>query len=318
MSLFSKKAPKSDVPRRRQVAHQGESRREIAAERQQDASNTFRRNRTLTGSASPRVSTVNEPNADLRSPRTQVHHLAHQRRKLGSLFMMVFLAAGLIAILLYEFTAQPVVRSSDTAVTIDADRYSQVIDDYLGRRPVERLRFALDNTRLTEFVHRELPEVASVRIDGFTAFGQSSFDVTVRKPIAGWLIGDRQYYVDATGVPFQKNYFPSPTVNVVDDSGIQQTAGTAIASSRFLNFVGRTVSAAAEKGFVIEQAIIPVGTTRQLELKIKDRATTIKLSLDRSIGEQVEDMQRAVAWFDQRSQAPEYIDVRVSGKAFYR
>lgn len=318
MSLFSKKAPSGDAPRRRQATGSGETRREVAAERQQGASYTFRRNRTLTGSASPHVSTVNEPNADLQSPRTQVHQLAHQRRKLGTLFMTVVLVAGVIAALLYEFTAQPVIRSSDAALSLEADRYSKVIDEYLGRRPVERLRFALDDTRLTEYVHRELPEVESVTMGSFVAFGQSSFTVTVRQPIAGWLIGDRQYYVDATGVPFQKNYFPSPTVNVVDDSGIQQTAGTAIASSRFLNFVGRTVSAAAEKGFVVEQAIIPTGTTRQLELKIKDMQTTVKLSLDRSIGEQVEDMERALAWFEERNQTPEYIDVRVSGRAFYR
>lgn len=320
MSLFSRKPTQAELPRRRRAATEASkgSRRDVAAERQQDANSTFKRNRTLTGSASPHVSTVSEPTADLQSPRTHAHHLARKRRKVGSLFVAVTTAGFVVALLLYEFTASPVVSSSDSSLSIDKDRYATVIDEYLGRQPVERLRFALNNTRLTEYLQRQLPEVADVREDGPSGFGVTRFTVMVRQPIAGWLIGDRQYFVDARGVPFEKNYFQSPTVSVVDDSGIQQASGTAIASGRFLTFVGRAVSLSAENGMVVEQAIIPFGTTRQLELKIAGQNFPIKLSLDRPVGEQVEDMRRAVVWFEQRNQKPEYIDVRVSGKAFYR
>lgn len=319
MPLFSKKPAQSELPRRRRSAAESSGvRRDIAAERQQDANYTFKRNRTLTGSASPHVSTVSEPTADLRSPRTHAHHLAHQRRKIGSLFIAVAFAGLVVAGLLYEFTAQPATSVSDESLSIDRVRYDGVIDEYLGRRPVERLRFTLDDARLTEYVQRELPEVESIRKDGSGGFGVTNFVVTVRKPIAGWLIGDRQYYVDATGVPFEKNYYPPPTVRVVDNSGIQQATGAAIASGRFLTFVGRAVSLSADRGMVIEQAIIPLGTTRQLELKVAGHDYPVKLSLDRPVGEQVEDMQRSIAWFDERGQKPEYIDVRVSGRAFYR
>lgn len=316
MSFFSKKQSQ-DVPRRRQATG-NDSRRDVAAERQQGANYTFKRNRTLTGSVSSHVVSAGEPLADLRSPRTHAHHLARQRRKLGSVFMMVMIGGMVVAGLLYEFTATPVVVSAESSVSLQKQRYEKAIDEYLGRWPVERLRFALNEQRLQEYLQRALPEVEIVKKDGFAGFGASEFTVGARQPIAGWLIGDKQYYVDASGVPFQTNYYTEPSVKIVDNSGIKQTTGTAIASSRFLTFVGLAVSLANDNGMIVEEAIIPLATTRQVELKVKGHTYPVKLSLDRPVGEQVEDMQRAITWFDQKNITPKYADVRVSGKAFYR
>lgn len=68
----------------------------------------------------------------------------------------------------------------------------------------------------------------------------------------------------------------------------------------------------------IERAIIPRGTTRQIELVAKGKEYPVKLSLDRSVGEQIEDMHRSITYFESKKAAIEYIDVRVPGKAFYK
>ena len=141
--------------------------------------------------------------------------------------------------------------------------------------------------------------------------------MAMRQPIASWVLTGKQYFVDGEGIPFEKNYYETPVVSVIDQSGIQQTPGTAVASSRFLAFVGRVVSEAGKYSLVVEQAVIPAGTTRQLEVKVQGRGYPIKLSLDRPAGEQVEDMKNALGYFDAR-QAPQYVDVRVSGRAYYR
>ena len=318
MALFSKKQP-VDLPRRRQNGTPaGNARREVSAERQQASNTTFKRNRTLTGSASSHVSSVNEQQADMKSPRTHMHDLAAKRRKVGGVFIGVIAAVAVCGALLYQFTVTPKVTAQDYAITLQADRYETVINKYLEKYPIERLRFSLNEYRLSEYMKRELSEVVEVRQDGFAGFGASTFVITLRQPIAGWLIGDKQYYVDASGVPFERNYYSAPTVRVVDDSGIQQTAGTAIASSRFLTFVGRTVSLSQQYGLTVEQATIPVATTRQVEVRVAGHDFPIKLSLDRPVGEQIEDMQRAIVYFDNLQKKPKYIDVRVSGKAFYR
>lgn len=314
MKLFSKKSA-DDAPRRRQQTA-GDERRERALER--EASTTFLRNRTLTGSLSSRVSSANELNSDLQSSRTQAHHLAHQRRKLTSALIGTLVIALVLAALLFDLTARPVVTSADHTVTVDTARYEHAINEYLSQRPVERLRIALDQKRLVEYLRQTVPEVYTVEQDGSAGFGATEFRLTMRQPIAGWIIGGKQYFVDDQGAPFEKNYYQTPVVNVVDQSGVQQSAGTAVASSRFLTFVGRTVSEAKQAGLIVKQAIIPAGTTRQLQVTLDGRNYPIKLSLDRPVGEQVEDMKRVVGYFDSKHQTPAYVDIRVSGRAYYK
>lgn len=316
MKFFSKKSAE-DIPRRRQQMA-GDDRRERAQERSTDSGTSFLRNRTLTGSLSTRVSSANELNSDLQSSRTQAHHLTRQRRKITTALVGTLATIAVLSGVLFNLTVRPVVMSSDHAVSLDEARYEGAIEKYLNDRPVERLRFALDQARLTEYLREVVPEVAIVEPGGNAGFGASEFTLTLRHPIAGWIIGGKQYFVDDEGVPFDRNYYETPRVNVVDESGVQQTAGTAIASSRFLAFVGRAVSQAQIEGLVVKEAIIPRGTTRQLQIKLEDRPYPIKLSLDRSVGEQVEDMKRAVGYFDEKKKSPEYVDIRVSGRAYYK
>ena len=320
MGIFSRQK-KHDAPRRRQAYHVGDARRtaaEQAANESKTDNTTFRRNRTLTGSLSSQVSSANERQADLKSPRMHAHDLTHLRRKISGVLGLTLVVCLLLAGLLFQLTARPVATAADGSVALDKQHYEKAIDEYLSRRPVERLRFVLDGNSLNEYIRRELPEVASVHVEGAAGFGASNFNITVRKPIVSWMIGSSQYFVDASGVPFQKNYYDIPSVRIVDESGVEQTAGTAIASSRFLNFVGRAVSLAKEYNLEIEQAMIPPNTTRQIELRVVGHTYPIKLSLDRSVGEQIEDMQRAIEYFDAKKLVPHYVDVRVSGKAFYK
>lgn len=319
MRLFTRQ--KSDsVPRRRQSPTAGSARRE-AADRMGAASEsntTFRRNRTLTGSLSSRVSSVNERQADLKSPRIHIHDLTKQRRTIGSVLAATIIVCIAIGGLLLQFTARPVAAAADGSISLQHDRYEKIIDEYLSRHPVERLRFVLNEARLNEYVQQRLPEVSRVNAGGAAGFGAGEFQVSVRSPLVSWMIGSSQYFVDASGVSFQKNYYDAPTVKIVDRSGVEQTAGMAIASSRFLNFVGRSVSTAKNYGLIVEQAIIPQGTTRQIELRAAGHEYPVKLSLDRSVGEQVEDMNRAITFLENKNIRPQYIDVRVSGKAFYK
>jgi hypothetical protein len=313
MALFAKKQP--DIPRRRQggVA----SVPERATESSLGERYAFRRNRTLTGSASSRVTSTNESNAQLKSARVQAHELVRQRRHIGGILALVLLGALTLASLVFQFTAQVVVRTSDLSRPLDV-AYSKAIDDYFARQPIERLRFLLHEDALNEYVQTITPEVASVHVDGFGGIGKSIFTIEMRQPIAGWNMQGVQRYVDANGVSFDYNHFTAPKVQVVDNSGIQVEAGQAVASNQFLSFVGRVVGIANASGYIVNQVIIPQGTTRQVELRIEGVAFPVKLLIDRSAGEQIEDMAKSLVWLQSRNMTPEYLDVRVSGRAFYR
>lgn len=313
MVIFKKQT--TNTPNRRRTTH--EPVRPAAV--RDDHQNVFQRNRTLTGTTSNKISAT-QNQADLQSPRSHAHHLALRRRKISSVLLIVLAGSLLFLWLLTQMTAKVVISVSDGTISrpIENALYVKAIDEYLGINPISRLRFALDVDGLAAYISQTLPEVAGVSKVSLAGIGETNFALVMRKPVAGWNIDSKQYFVDARGVAFERNYFGEPSVQIVDDSGAALQQGTTVASNRFLGFVGRVVALSKDRGYIVTQAILPAGTTRQLEVRIQDVAPLVKLSIDRPAGEQVEDMSKALIYLNSKGQAPAYVDVRVSGKAFYK
>ena len=301
-------------PQRRRLSTERLEQQDIAERKGQKL---FHRNRTLVGSLSFGVKSTGELTGDHRSPRAHVHHLTAHRRKIMSALFAVVVASCFLTWLLYDFTAEVSVTATDS-ISIDESRYQNAINDYFAMHPIERLRFAMNIGGLSKYLSQVVPEVAGAELGGASGFVTTQFDLLFRRPIAGWLIGQTQYYVDQDGKSFQVNYFDNPTVKIVDNSGIPQSEGTTIASGRFLRFVGRAVTLAGASNMIIKEAIIPASTTHQIEVIVKGHKYPVKLSLDRPVGEQVEDMLNAIKYFNKHHITPRYIDIRVSGEAFYR
>ncbi len=306
MGIFSKKPPAA--PPRRRTSDPEVERNDRAA---------FMRNRTLTGSSSLRISGVNDMGAQLQSPRTQAHHLVRHRRRLGALLVGVFVVAGFLGMLILQFTANVTVRASEMSIQPDAS-YARDIQSYLDRQPIERLRFMLNTHQLLAYLQASSPEIENLQLDGAAGYGTTSFVVTLRQPTVAWTIGSHHQYVDATGVAFARNYFTEPSVQVVDQSGIQVSDGQTIASNRFLGFMGRVVGVAAKAGYKVTQVTLPRNVTREVDVTLDGTAYPVRLSVDRPVGEQVEDMDRAVKWLAAHNQSPQYLDVRVSRRAYYQ
>ena len=306
MGLFSKKKP--DLPRRRQSDALNDS---------LDERYTFRRNQTLTGSASPRVVTANDMSAQIRSPRAHAHELARRRQHVGSILFVTLLGCVLLGFLIMQFTASVTVRSSELTMQLD-DRYSRDIEDYFNRQPIERLRFLLREDRLLAYLQSVAPEVAKVDVEGSVGYGNTAFALTMREPIVAWNINNNRQYVDTSGTAFTRNYYTDPKVQVVDESGIQINGGETVASNRFLGFIGRVVGLAKSSGYTVTDVILPRGMTREVDIKLEGVGYPIRFSVDRPAGEQIEDMDRALTWLTANSQNPEYLDVRVSRRSYYK
>jgi cell division septal protein FtsQ len=299
MKFFSKK--EKNIPRRRLNAN-------FSVNNLDSSNDLYRRNQTLTGVI---------PNDQ--SPRIKTHHLSIKRRKVLGLFAVVSLSSIVIWILICNFTAGVTIKVSGDVINnnIENSVYEKVIQDYFDVNPIGRFKFLLDKSGLKSFVISKLPEVYNIKQSASVGLGVTEFDITMRNPVAGWLINDRQYFVDAEGVSFEKNYYNPPSIQIINQSDAIMQSGSAVASQRFLGFVGRVVNQSLLKGYTVTQAILPLNTTRQLEIRIKEGDYLVKLSIDRSVGEQIEDMSKAIKYFIDNGQKPSYIDVRVSGKAFY-
>lgn len=305
MGLFSKKQP-ANVPRRR-----------LTDDADQSDRYTFTRNRTLTGSSSQRVTTANDHTAQLQSPRTQAHHLARRRRRVGGLFLVVVVISLGMAFLVTQLVSNVTVQASDHAITLDG-KYVQDIQSYFDRQPLERLRFMLNTKQLLAYLQTVDPEVSDVALSDAQGYGSAGFVVTVRHPTLSWSIGSHRQYVDDSGVAFTRNYYAEPQVQVVDQSGIQVSEGQTVASNRFLSFMGRVVGLAAHSGYAVTQIVLPRGVTHEVDLHMQNVAYPVRLLVDRPAGEQIEDMDRAVRWLAAHQVSPTYLDVRVSRRAYYQ
>lgn len=319
MAIFSQKTSRTPPPRRRSGAQvSAGSLGDKSAERTRQPA-AYRRGRTMAGSTRH---TLNESQAHAlqqATPREKMHHLAKLRQKLTMSLVALLATVIVLGVLLQQFTAGVVVELSGVARTAtSSESYEASLQEYFSQNPLERIRFNIDEDKMTAFVHAAHPEIESIVTEGYDSLAVSRFEVVLRKPVVSWQVDDKMYYVDRHGVSFEKNVYEQPSVKIIDNSGVDYTSGAAIASERFLTFVGQAVARSSEAGVSVTEVSIPAGTSRQVALTLEGRPYTVIMSIDRSVGEQVEDMQRAVSHFERQGRTPQYIDLRVKGKAFFR
>lgn len=312
--MFSKRSSRGNepVPRRRRVAEdEFDSGAVPSGKSNTPTGGQFRRNQTL---SSYRHNTPDE------SARQKAHHLASQRRRISGVFSIVALAALLLLFLLWQLIAQVHVTTStkQLSVAFEGVAYEKSVNNYLNINPAQRLRLALNESALSDYVSNDYPEVEAVALSGTPGIAQANIAITFRTPVAGWQINNKQYYVDATGVVFEKNYYEAPKVQIVDESGVSPDQGGAVVGTRLLGFLGRVVAQAQGRGYTVTKAVLPVGTTRQVDVFFESIAVRVKFSVDRGAGEQTEDADRSIKYLQSKNVTAEYIDVRVGGRAAYR
>lgn len=319
MGLFSKKRGSNDVPRRRYVDRQSTRDDSSTIE----GANMFRRNRTITGSSSHKVASTTELNANMLSPRAQAHHLSKRRQHIVLRLIGVAVVTLSLYLLVSQLVANVSIRVDDTVRAIPAkiiNSYEKTIDEYYARHPLSRYYPALDHSNMLAYLQSVHPEIKYVDLSLTGEFGKAHAEVTLREPVARWVLNGKNEYVDGEGVIFSINGFDTPKVTIVDQNNIalSKLDKKVITSNRFLVFVGQVVGTFAESNHTVTKATIPVLTTRQLHVKVSKTPYYIKMTVDRGAEEQVEDAVKVIRYLKAKGIGATYIDVRVSGKAFYK
>ena len=303
MGIFSKK--QTDIPRRRSVDAAN-----LRSPITETKSNLFKINANLSG--------YRHLNQD-QSPRIQHHQLSLKRRNLAVILAVTILIIVGLWLLINQLTATVSINvSNDMAKAIELDKYQDEVQSYLNANPLSRLKFMLDGKKLNEHIGSNVSEIESIVQNTTIGLGVTEFVITFREPVVSWKIGEKQYYVDKNGVAFEVNLFTEPRVKIIDSSGAKLETGSANISKRFLGFVGRAVSLSEDMGYRVREAILPDNTTRQLNLKLENPSLLVKMTIDRSVADQVGDMSRAVEYMQSGNDMPSYIDVRVDDKVFFK
>lgn len=284
-----------------------------------DQGYVFRRSRTLTGTTSPRVTAGAEQRSQLKTARLQVHELHQLRRRIMHILGAIAACIAVLAFLLLNYIASFPVQYLQPEGKPNTPAYQQTMQQYFVTHPLERFGFSVNRQAFAEYIQQAHPELLSVDIDKSWYGGNATFMLQFRRPLLVWESAGQRFYVDSQGVAFPYDHFAGKYVAVSDTSGISpDVSGGSVASNRFINFLGKMVGEVNKRGRgMVAEVIIPA-STRQVDLKLQGRGYPIKTHTDRDPLRQAEDIINTLSWLDDKKVTPEYIDVRVEGKAYFK
>lgn len=278
----------------------------------------FRRSRTLTGSISSQVTATAPARGQLKTDRLKLHELRAHMGQVLRLFFAVIAACTVLSFLVVNFVFSPVVHASAGTHNPDIGSYQRSMYQYFGDHPFERFGFMLRTADMEAYLKSQHSELAGAAIDRDWYGGNVKVSLSFRQPLLTWLSGDKRFYIDGQGTAFTYNHFAEPALTLNDQSGLPADNTGVVASSRFVRFLGRLVGAVnGYKQGKVSEVIVPQ-STREIDLRLEGRDYIIRTNSDRDPLQQAEDIANTLNYLDAHKLKPEYVDVRVAHKAFYK
>ena len=251
------------------------------------------------------------------SERSENQKLVIRRRKLGAFFVILAIFISLISIFLFQFISKVSVVSNESK-SQNLSKYEKSVEEYLNINPSERILSNLNKNALLESLQKDYPEVLSISDIKFNGLTSYKIYLDFRKPVASWLVDGKEFFVDSEGVSFSVNNFEKPSLNIIDDSGAIVSNGKNVASSSFFSFIGKLVSAANKQGLEVSKIRIPPLSLRQVEVSVKGVSYFARMSTADSAEGQIINFKKAIEYFRTHKISPNYIDLRIEGKGYYK
>ena len=106
-----------------------------------------------------------------------------------------------------------------------------------------------------------------------------------------------------------------PTIEIVDEDA---ASGSHI-TNRMRSYIGQAEQDFRDLGYKPVKAVVPTGAIREVDFYLEDHPGFIKTTIDRGTAVTVEDADRMLRYLaGQGINDYQYIDVRISGKAFWK
>ena len=246
------------------------------------------------------------------------------KHKLKHIFMRLTDAVILLAIvslIIYSLilNSSPKVSVSNT-VYGNIDKYQAKIAR--GMKPFgQHNKITFDKTRVLQALQASFPEVASVNIDLPLISHKASVNVVVSPPAFRLASNQSVYIVDSDGVVVaEASTYPtlSNLPLITDQSGFQATVGKTVFDTNSINFVNQLLVQLKHYKISIAKMILPP-RAEELDLTASDHSYFVKFYLAGDPLTQIGRYLAARSYFHSHHIQPsQYLDVRVSGKLFYK
>ncbi len=102
-----------------------------------------------------------------------------------------------------------------------------------------------------------------------------------------------------------------PTVEIIDEGHVGIT-------SRMKEFVGIIEGDFKDIGYTVNRAVVPAGKNREIDVFLDGYDYYVKLNMDRGTAVSAEDASRMIKYVTEKDIHPQYIDVRVKEKGYYK
>jgi hypothetical protein len=180
-----------------------------------------------------------------------------------------------------------------------------------------RNKLTFDEKNLVASLKQQFPEISQVQVE-LPILGQTP---KVRIDVASPSLVLQGLIVDAKGRAIGSlSEFPNikNLPQVIDESGIKVRTGQSVLSASEVNFI-LTVVALCQKAQIPIASLTLPKLPQQLDLRTTDRPYYVKFYMGGDALVQTGQFLAARKEFDiSKKQPPEYLDVRVSGKIFYK
>jgi cell division septal protein FtsQ len=230
-----------------------------------------------------------------------------------------------ILLLIYLLIHSLIVRSPAQVIANDssyhsATNYQDSVNNYL-KALKNHNKITFDENGIVTSLKSAYPEISTAAVE-LPVFSQKPI---VRIHIAGPSFylksGEQEYLVDANGkaVAYRWQY---PKViglpQVIDQSGYSVSRGRQILSSRDISFLRNLIEHCKSNGIPVQSLVLP-SSAQEIDLHTTDKRYFVKFYLNGDSDLQIGQFLAARHEFGVKNINPEqYLDVRISGKIFYK
>lgn len=225
----------------------------------------------------------------------------------GLIFWWVFLS-GFFAV------KRVVVKGNSTVASGEvSDQLMEIMNSsILGRNII----FINTDKLASQFAEKN-PQLSNIKIHKRPING---IEITIveRQPSLIWRSGNTQYVLSEDGRAYSQWGGGSTELTIVTDSAnLPVTLGQQVVPASFIIFTRQLISRLNEQKFTYDGISVPETTS---EVYVKTKAGYIvKFDSTRQVNEQMTDLKAVLTSLaKQKKQPAEYIDLRISGKVFYK
>ena len=232
-------------------------------------------------------------------------------------FLVLALGIGLVYSLIV--TPTPKLQVSDTTYH-SLDNYRDSAKHYLSTLK-NRNKVSFDEAAIVKSFKQDYPEIDNVSIE-LPVFGeQPVIHIGIATP--SFLLESRgqTYLIDSNGkaIGYAKNFKVSGSLPLLSDkSNYPISTGKAVISTSDVAFIKSLLAEAAKAGITLNELTLP-NAPAELDVKPAGKAYIVKFYLPGDARIEIGQFLAARHEFDKSGQQPsQYLDVRVSGKIFYK